>query len=116
MAIYLALDDLSFSPFKEFNGSLSSSVASDTRVVDVNVRVAVPTVGGASPVDMVPWVVAGAKQPDDEDVDPAELTDPKEELPDMPMEILGPVKPLPPEVFSGSSRVVSCRSGKCTDS
>ena len=54
--------------------------------------------------------------PDDEDVDPAELTDPKEELPDMPMEILGPVKPLPPEVFSGSSRVVSCRSGKCTDS
>lgn len=114
----MSWDDLSFSPFKEFNGSLSSSVASDTSVVEVKVRVAVPTVGGASPVDMVPWVAdaLGAKQPDDEDVDPAELTDPKEELPEMPMEILGPVKPLPPEVFSGSSRVVSCRSGKCTDS
>ena len=33
-------------------------------MVDVNVLVAVPTAGGASPVDMVPWVVAGAKQPD----------------------------------------------------
>ena len=33
-------------------------------MVDVKVLVAVPTVGGASPVDKVPWVVAGAKQPD----------------------------------------------------